>query len=132
MTEEAKRRLERSASAVFLCALLLVGVVLVFVGSSATAKQFATLDVLRGQVEIQRASGALEVGRDGEALRQGDILRTGADGLAMIEFFEDSQTRIDNDTSFEFTQLATIKDVAASKVIVGEQLKGTPSTTSSS
>ncbi len=107
-----------------MCALLLVGIVLVFVGSSATAKQFATLNVLRGQVEIQRASGAVEVGRDGEALRQGDILRTGADGLALIAFFEGSQTRIDNDTSFEFTQLATIKDVPGSKVIVGEQLQG--------
>ena len=124
LTEVAKRRLERSASAVFMCALLLVGIVLVFVGSSATAKQFATLRILGGQVEVQHASGAIEPGHGGEALREGDTVRTGADGLALIEFFEGSQTRIDNDTSFEFTELATIRDVALSKVIVGEQLQG--------
>lgn len=123
MSEATRRRLERSASAVFMCALLLVGVVLVFWGTSARAKQFATLNILEGVVDVQHGDGAFQPGREGEALRQGDTLRTGVDGIASIEYFDGSLTRIE-DSVFTFLELSTIDEVADSKVIVGEQLQG--------
>ena len=69
----------------FALSLLLVGAVLIFSGGTASAKQFATLRLLDGQVAVQRGNGAFETGQDGTSLREGDTVRTGPDGRASIE-----------------------------------------------
>ena len=63
MSEKTKRGLEISITAVFVLALLLVGAVLVFSGGTASAKQFATLRLLGGQVAVQRRQRRIRDGR---------------------------------------------------------------------
>ena len=124
MSEKTKRGLEVSITAVFALALLLVGAVLVFSGGTASAKQFATLRLLGGQVAVQRGSGAFATGDDGTSLREGDTVRTGPDGRASIEYFDGSITRIDFDTSFTLVTLETLGNEASSKVIESSQADG--------
>ena len=124
MSEKTRRGLEISITAVFVLALLLVGAVLIFSGGTASAKQFATLRLLGGQVAVQRGSGAFETGEDGMSLREGDTVRTGPDGRASIEYFDGSLTRLDFDTSFTLVTLETLGDAAASKVIESSQAEG--------
>ena len=124
MSEKTKRGLEISITAVFVLALLLVGAVLVFSGGTASAKQFATLHLLGGQVAVQRGSGAFASGEDGTSLREGDTIRTGPDGRASIEYFDGSLTRIDFDTSFTLVTLETLGNEASSKVIESSQADG--------
>jgi PKD repeat protein len=103
---------------------LLVGAVLVFSGGTASAKQFATLRLLDGQVAVQRGNGAFETGEDGTSLREGDTVRTGPDGRASIEYFDGSLTRLDFDTSFTLVTLETLGDAGASRVIESSQAEG--------
>ena len=102
----------------------MVGAILVFSGGSASAKQFATLRLLGGQVAVQRGSGAFETGEEGTSLREGDTVRTGPDGRAAIEYFDGSLTRLDFDTSFTLVTLETLGDAAASRVIESSQAEG--------
>jgi PKD repeat protein len=102
----------------------LVGAVLIFSGGTASAKQFATLRLLGGQVAVQRGSGVFETGEDGTSLREGDTVRTGPGGRAAIEYFDGSLTRLDVDTSFTLVTLETLGDAAASRVIEGSQAEG--------
>ena len=124
MSETTKRGLEISITAVFVLALLLVGAVLIFSGGTASAKQFATLRLLGGQVAVQRGNGAFETGEDGTSLREGDTVQTGPDGRASIEYFDGSLTRLDVDTSFTLVTLETLSDAEASRVIEGSQAGG--------
>jgi PKD repeat protein len=102
----------------------LVGAVLIFSGGTASAKQFATLRLLGGQVAVQRGNGAFETGEDGTSLREGDTVRTGPDGRASIEYFDGSLTRLDFDTSFTLVTLESVGDAAASRVIESSQAEG--------
>lgn len=125
MSERSKRGLELSITAVFVLALLLVGAVLIFSGGTAAAKQFATLRVVGGAVDVQaRGSDAFESATDGQSLHEGDMVRTGPDGRASIAYFDGSVTRLDYDSTFTLTTLETLDNQDASKVIVGEQDQG--------
>jgi hypothetical protein len=125
VSEKAKRRLEFSMTAVFVLALLLVGAVLIFSGGSAAAKQFATLRVVGGTVDVQAmGSDAFESATDGQSLHEGDTVRTGPDGRASITYFDDSVTRLDYDSTYTLTTLETLDNEDESKVIVGEQEEG--------
>jgi len=125
VSEKAKRRLEFSMTAVFVLALLLVGAVLIFSGGSAAAKQFATLRIVGGTVDV-RANGseAFESSSNGQSLHEGDTVRTGPDGRASIEYFDESVTRLDYDSTFTLTTLETLDNQDGSKVILGEQGQG--------
>jgi PKD repeat protein len=102
----------------------LVGAVLIFSGGTASAKQFATLRLLGGQVAVQRGNGAFETGQDGTSLREGDTVRTGPEGRASIDYFDGSLTRLDFDTSFTLVTLETLGDASASTVIESSQAEG--------
>jgi PKD repeat protein len=102
----------------------MVGAVLIFSGGTASAKQFATLRLLAGQVAVQRGNGAFATGEDGMSLREGDTVRTGPDGRASIEYFDGSLTRLDFHTSFTLVTLETLGDPAASRVIESSQAEG--------
>ncbi|HYU57382.1 MAG TPA: PKD domain-containing protein, partial [Actinomycetota bacterium] len=101
-------------------------VVLQFLGGpdQARAKQFATLDVLEGTVDVSQGGGAFSEGRDGQSLGEGDVVRTGPQGRAEIEYFDGSMTRLDWSTTFTLEELATLDNAARSKRIVGAQGAG--------
>lgn len=124
MSRRADRRLEMSVTAVFVVAVLLVAVVLVFSGGLATAKQIATLRLFGGRVDVEREDGTIEEGTAGESLHEGDTVRTGPDGLAAIEYFDGSVTRLDHDTVFSLLALEKPGEAADSKVIETEQTVG--------
>ena len=124
VSEKTKRGLELSVTALFVVALLLVGAVLIFSGGTASAKQIATLRLLGGEVAVQHGDDALEPGEEGESLREGDIIRTGPDGRAAIEYFDGSLTRLDYDAKFSLVTLETLRNPAESKVILGGQTAG--------
>ena len=124
MSEKTRRSFELSVSALFALALVMVGAVLIFSGGTASAKQIATLRLLGGEVAVQHGDDALEPGEEGESLREGDIVRTGPDGRAAIEYFDGSLTRLDYDAKFSLVTLETLRNPAESKVILGEQTAG--------
>jgi hypothetical protein len=119
-----RRRLLIGAALTLTVAVVAV-LVFVLTAGPATAEQFATLHPLGGTVEVQ-GSGAsgFRPGTEGQTLRQGDTVRTGPDGRASIEYFDGSETRLDYDTEFRLTELASIQDRPGSKVISGEQEEG--------
>lgn len=95
---------------------------LLITAGPATAKQFATLDVLGGTVDVRAAGAeAFHAGAHGDTLRVGDIVRTASDGRAEIEYFDGSVTRLDFDTEFTLEELTS---QGSSKDIVGTQSGG--------
>ena len=124
MSEKTKRGLELSVTALFVLALLSVGTVLIFSDGTASAKQFATLRLLGGEVAVQHGDDALQPGEEGESLLEGDIVRTGSDGRAAIEYFDGSLTRLDYDARFLLVTLETLRNPAESTVILGGQTAG--------
>ena len=124
MSDKTKRRVEASLSAIFVISLLLAATVLVFSGGSATARQIATLRILGGSVEVRHDGGSIQPARDGESLRSGDVVETGTDGRASIEYFDGSLTRLDHETSFELESLETLLNEHNSRVIELSQVDG--------
>lgn len=125
MSEKTRRSLEMSITGVFVLALLLVGAVLVFTGGAASAKQFATLHLLGGQVDVRQSDGdAFVPGTEGVSLHEGDVVRTGTSGRASIEYFDGSLTRLDHDTTFTLVTLETLNNASGSKLIEAEQGDG--------
>ena len=94
-------------------------------GGTASAKQIATLHLFGGPVDVQtKGSDAFEPGTEGQSLHEGDTVRTGSTGRATIEYFDDSLTRLDHDTTFTLVTLETLDNEDDSKVIRGEQGDG--------
>jgi PKD repeat protein len=124
VSEKTKRGLELSITAVFILALLLVGAVLIFSGGTVSAKQVATLRIAEGTVDVERGSDGFEPAGQGQALREGDTVRTGPDGRASIEYFDGSLTRLDYATTFALVTLETLNNEARSKVIDADQPNG--------
>src|SRR5262245_9115208 len=94
VSDKAKRRVEAVLSAIFVISLLLVAPALIFSGGSATARQIATLRILDGIVEVRHGGGTSQPAIDGESLRAGDVIETGTEGRAAIEYFDGSLTRL--------------------------------------
>lgn len=111
-----------------LLALVTAGLVLAaflfITAGPATAKEFATLHLLEGTVEVQRGDGQFGPGEEGQTLQAGDTVRSGPDGRAEIEYFDGSLTRLDLDTTFTLRELASLQDEPDSKVIEAEQAEG--------
>ncbi|MGH2655109.1 MAG: FecR domain-containing protein [Actinomycetota bacterium] len=103
---------------------LVLAALLFITAGPATAKEFATLHLLEGTVEVQRGDGQFGPGGEGQTLQAGDTVRTGPDGRAEIEYFDGSLTRLDLDTSFTLRELASLQDEPDSKVIEAEQAEG--------
>ena len=120
MTREVKRR-----RGLPIIALLLLGALAASACTgTATAKQIATLRIYEGQVEVQQGDAAPQPGEEGASLSEGDIVKTGSDGRAAIEYFDGSLTRLDFGTTFELITLETLDNDANSKVIEASQTAG--------
>src|SRR5438105_14255495 len=88
----------------FLAAVL--AVVLVLTAGPAKAKEFATLRVLAGKVDVEPGgAGPFKQALDGQTLGDGDVVRTGPDGRAQITYFDGSITRIDFNTTYRIIEL---------------------------
>src|SRR5919108_896618 len=113
---------------------ILVGSILVVAGAVATdliltagpaqSRQFATFHLQEGTVEIQRAGqGAFDEAAEGQTLREGDVIRTGLDGRAEIEYFDGSITRLDYNTTFTIVALEDQAETGTT-VIEADQASG--------
>ncbi|MGH2686045.1 MAG: FecR family protein, partial [Actinomycetota bacterium] len=123
MGKLSSRRGKLTAGIAGFTAVAVVALVLVLTAGPATAKQFATLHILAGTVEVDQGQG-FTPGAELQTLREGDTVRTGSDGRAEVEYFDGSATRLDYDTTFRIKQLESFPDKPGSKVIVGEQEEG--------
>jgi hypothetical protein len=124
VTVPAKKRLWISVVSAATVTAVVVAF-LVFTSGPATAKEFATLHPLTGTVEVKLAGESTFIpGEEGRTLKVGDVVRTGPDGQAEIEYFDGSLTRLDVGTTFEITELASVTDVPGSKIIEGSQEGG--------
>jgi uncharacterized repeat protein (TIGR01451 family) len=121
---KVKKSVWAVAVSVVLVVAVILGVVLFGGDKQASAKQFATLAVLEGTVSVSTGGGAFADGHDGQSLKQGDIVKTGSDGLAELTYFDDSLTRLGPDTEFTLTELATLNNSDHSKRIKGTTGRG--------
>jgi uncharacterized membrane protein YgcG len=103
---------------------LVLAAFLFITAGPATAREFATLGVIEGTVEVSRGEGAFRAGTEGQTLQAGDTVRTGLDGRAEIEYFDGSLTRLDADTTFTLRELASMPEEPGSKLIEAEQAEG--------
>ncbi len=119
---------KKSLWAVLVAVVAIVAVIaafLVFGGTEkAAAKQFATLEVLDGGVNVSKAGGAFQEGADGQSLSAGDVVRTNSEGLAELVYFDESLTRIGPDTEFKLTELVSVDNATDTKRIKGSQGRG--------
>jgi hypothetical protein len=122
MTVRAKRSV--LIGSVLLSAGALIATYLILTAGPAQSRQFATFHLQEGTVEIQRAGqGGFSAAAEGQTLREGDVIRTGADGRAEIEYFDGSITRLDFNTTFTIVAL-TEESEAGSTVIEAHQPSG--------
>ena len=106
MSTRAKRSLFAGSAAVV--AVALVTAYVFATAGPATARPFATLDILQGDAEVQlEGATAFRPARDGATLRQGDTVRTGERGRAEVGYFDGSVTRLDRETTFTLTELVS-------------------------
>jgi hypothetical protein len=112
----ARRRAVETIGLVLSVIVLTAGLVVVLV-RPVTATQFATLRPLEGTVEVAAGGNGFDGGEDGATLRAGDVIRTGPDGVAEIEFFDGSVSRLDHDTTLTLDRVANIPKAADSRLI---------------
>jgi hypothetical protein len=92
-------------------AVAVIAALIVWRADPATARPFATLDIMAGRAEVQRAGAeGFQAARDGVGLRPGDTIRTPPDGRVTIEYFDGSITRLDHATTFTLQELADEPD----------------------
>lgn len=93
-------------AAIVLLAGAAVATYLILTAGPAQSRQFATFHLQEGTVEIQRGGqGGFAAAAEGQTLREGDVIRTGPDGRAEIEYFDGSITRLDYNTTFTIVAL---------------------------
>ncbi|HEV3474544.1 MAG TPA: FecR domain-containing protein [Actinomycetota bacterium] len=121
--EPARRRAAEYAGLVLSVIVLAAGLTAI-VARPVTASQFATLHPITGTVEVARGGDAFGSGSEGATLREGDVIRTGDDGSAEIEFFDGSVTVLDRDTTVSLERVADIEDTPGSKLIESDVQSG--------
>ena len=74
--------------------------------NTASAAVLATLKVQSPEVTIKvKGKAAYTAAKDGQVLRQGDALKTDADGKAEIDYTDGSLTRLGPSTEFKISKL---------------------------
>jgi hypothetical protein len=61
----------------------------------------ATLSVLAAPVEVASGSGSFTPARNGQTLQVGDQIRTGAGGVALLTYFDGSETQLTPETQVQ-------------------------------
>lgn len=119
----------RRPRAIVLVAALGIGMALILAltgalapGSRQALGASTTLTVLGGDVDLRRGTAAFETAVDGDILQVGDAVRTGADGRAVLTYFEGSTVEIE--PSSEVVIDAASLEPDASTIIVMTQALG--------
>lgn len=84
--------------------IAIVAVALVWTGGGSSTASAATLTVFTGQVEEQ-IDGAWRRVEDGAAVRQGAVIRTSSESLAMVTFPDGSTATLDGATQLAFEEI---------------------------
>jgi hypothetical protein len=71
---------------------------------AAASSVGATLTVLAEPVEVAVAGSAFDTGLDGQSLRAGDVVRTGSGGLAVVTFFDGSESQLGANSQVQIDQ----------------------------
>jgi hypothetical protein len=75
-------------------------------GAQSKKKILATLKIQSAQVTVKRkGKSSFVAAKDGQALRQGDSVKTDTAGKAEIDYTDGSLTRLGNSTQFKITKL---------------------------
>lgn len=104
--------------------VLLVAAVLLVTGGGLALGQFRTaasstvLDVYTGTVEVAHSGGDFADANDGQILGAGDRVRTGADGEALITFFDGSTLSLDPSSLVSIDELAVQRGGPISIVVM--------------
>ena len=103
-------------------ALVLVstGILAVFFPTKALAAQ-STLTIFGGLVEVRQAGGAYAPAADGQLIEAGVTVRTGADGNAVLTYFDGSTVTLEPGTELALEELTS---KGADVVIVMRQVVG--------
>src|SRR5918996_538967 len=107
MTARARRGI--LAGSILLLVGAAVATYLVLTAGPAQSRQFATFHLQEGTVEIQRAGqGPFAEAAEGQTLREGDVIRTGPDGRAEIEYFDGSIIEADQASGGTFSRVVEL------------------------
>ena len=105
----------RTLSVAFVGLLALGGIAAVSTAAGAATKRetstaLANLKVTADNVQIkQKGKTSFVDAKDGQALKQGDTIKTDADGLAEIDYTDGSLTRLAHSTVFTLSKLTNDK-----------------------
>jgi len=109
-------RMPRRALALLAAALLVIaGLALTQFRSAASS---TVLDVYAGTVEVAHRGGDFADADDGQVLGAGDRVRTGADGEALVMFFDGSTLALDPSTTVSIDELTAERSGALSIVVL--------------
>jgi FecR-like protein len=118
-----RRRVRVFATAIALGAVLLLAFgVFAVVGQTKALGASTTLTVLSGDVSVRHGAGEFVAASDGLVLGEGDAIRTGADGRAVLTYFEGSTVTIEPVTELEIDTAAAAPD--GSTVVLMTQVFG--------
>jgi len=99
-------------------AVLVAGALALTASAAGAADALANLKVTAANVQIkQKGKSTFVDAKDGQALKQGDTIKTDASGTAEIDYTDGSITRLANSTVFTLTKLTDEKG--------GRQTQGT-------
>jgi hypothetical protein len=87
-----------------------------------TVARTARLDPLQGAVEVQAADSAawLPVSSR-QRLQAGDRVRTDAEGVALLTFFDGSTTALEGETELALAELSSRRDGTAKAIVIHQQ-----------
>ena len=106
------------ALATLVVAVLVAGALALTASAAGAADALANLKVTAANVQIkQKGKSTFVDAKDGQALKQGDTIKTDASGTAEIDYTDGSITRLANSTVFTLTKLTDEKG--------GRQTQGT-------
>jgi len=106
------------ALATLIVAVLVAGALALTASAAGAADALANLKVTAANVQIkQKGKSTFVDAKDGQALKQGDTIKTDASGTAEIDYTDGSITRLANSTVFTLTKLTDEKG--------GRQTQGT-------
>lgn len=91
--------------------IIFFAVVLIFGKSISLEEPAAALDIQKGSAEVNG-----RIVKTGTNLKQGDIIKTGKDSLAVINFYDKSSSRIDENSEITITKLSTSNEGANTQV----------------
>src|SRR5438045_9188301 len=79
-------------------------------GGAAAFAAVTTVTVLSGDVSVRHAGADFAAAIDGDVLHEGDTIRTGADGRAILTYFEGSSVTIEPTTELTIDAVSTASD----------------------